>query len=105
MDSVFKGAEPPERPTGIRRRWTPATEGTPAVSVAPGLSRPGLPAGSWMRRAVPLAENAPNWSRCKGDAVTEVQPVKDVQKLMWSLGDYREVARQAEPVAVELVEA
>ena len=37
--------------------------------------------------------------------MTEVQPVKDIQKLMWSLGDYREVARQAEPTAVELVEA
>ena len=37
--------------------------------------------------------------------MTEVQPIKDIQKLMWSLGDYREVARQAEPVAVALVEA
>jgi ubiquinone/menaquinone biosynthesis C-methylase UbiE len=37
--------------------------------------------------------------------VTEVQPIKDVQKLMWSLGDYREVARQSEPAAVALVEA
>jgi SAM-dependent methyltransferase len=31
--------------------------------------------------------------------------MKDIQKLMWSLGDYREVARQAEPTAVALVEA
>jgi SAM-dependent methyltransferase len=37
--------------------------------------------------------------------VADVQPVKDIQKLMWSLGDYREVARQAEPTAVALVEA
>jgi SAM-dependent methyltransferase len=37
--------------------------------------------------------------------VTDVQPLKDVQKLMWSLGDYREIARQAEPTAAALVEA
>jgi len=37
--------------------------------------------------------------------MTDVQPVKDIQKLMWSLGDYRELARQAEPAAVALVEA
>jgi len=37
--------------------------------------------------------------------VTEVQPVKDSQKRMWSLGDYRELARPFEPAAVALVEA
>lgn len=37
--------------------------------------------------------------------MTDVQPMKDIQRLMWSLGDYREIARQAEPVAVALVEA
>jgi SAM-dependent methyltransferase len=37
--------------------------------------------------------------------VTDVQPMKDLQKLMWSLGDYREIARQAEPTAVAMVEA
>jgi ubiquinone/menaquinone biosynthesis C-methylase UbiE len=37
--------------------------------------------------------------------VTDVQPVKDIQKLMWSLGDYRELARQFEPTAAALVEA
>jgi hypothetical protein len=31
--------------------------------------------------------------------------MKDVQKLMWSLGDYREIARKAEPTAVAMVEA
>jgi hypothetical protein len=31
--------------------------------------------------------------------------MKDVQKLMWSLGDHREIARQAEPTAVAMVEA
>ena len=37
--------------------------------------------------------------------MTDVQPVKDIQKVMWSLGDYRELARQFEPTAVALVEA
>jgi predicted RNA methylase len=37
--------------------------------------------------------------------MTDAQPVKDSQKLMWSLGDYRELARQFEPTAVALVEA
>ena len=37
--------------------------------------------------------------------MTEVQPVKVGQKLVWSLGDYRELARQFEPTAVALVEA
>jgi ubiquinone/menaquinone biosynthesis C-methylase UbiE len=37
--------------------------------------------------------------------VTDAQPVKDIQKLMWSLGDYRELARPFEPAAVALVEA
>jgi ubiquinone/menaquinone biosynthesis C-methylase UbiE len=37
--------------------------------------------------------------------MTDAQPVKDSQKLMWSLGDYRELARQSEPAAVALVEA
>ncbi len=37
--------------------------------------------------------------------MTDVRPVKDVQKLVWSLGDYREIARQAEPTAVAMVEA
>jgi ubiquinone/menaquinone biosynthesis C-methylase UbiE len=37
--------------------------------------------------------------------MTEVQPIKDGQKLVWSLGDYRELARQSEPAAVALVEA
>ena len=37
--------------------------------------------------------------------MTDVQPVKDIQKLMWSLGDYRELARQFEPTAGALVEA
>ncbi len=37
--------------------------------------------------------------------MTDVQPVKDSQKLMWSLGDYRELARPFEPAAVALVEA
>jgi 2-polyprenyl-3-methyl-5-hydroxy-6-metoxy-1,4-benzoquinol methylase len=37
--------------------------------------------------------------------MTEVQPVKVGQKLVWSLGDYREVARQFESTAVALVEA
>jgi ubiquinone/menaquinone biosynthesis C-methylase UbiE len=37
--------------------------------------------------------------------VTDIQPVKDIQKRMWSLGDYRELARQFEPTAVALVEA
>ena len=36
--------------------------------------------------------------------MTDVQPVKDIQKVMWSLGDYRELARQFEPTAVALVE-
>jgi ubiquinone/menaquinone biosynthesis C-methylase UbiE len=37
--------------------------------------------------------------------VTDVQPVKDTQKRMWSLGDYRELARRDEQAAVALVEA
>ena len=37
--------------------------------------------------------------------MTDAQPVKDIQKLMWSLGDYRELARPFEPAAVALVEA
>jgi ubiquinone/menaquinone biosynthesis C-methylase UbiE len=37
--------------------------------------------------------------------VTKGQPIKDSQKLMWSLGDYRELARQFEPTAIALVEA
>jgi ubiquinone/menaquinone biosynthesis C-methylase UbiE len=37
--------------------------------------------------------------------MTDAQPVKDSQKLVWSLGDYRELARQFEPAAVALVEA
>jgi ubiquinone/menaquinone biosynthesis C-methylase UbiE len=37
--------------------------------------------------------------------VADVQPVKDSQKLVWSLGDYRELARVYEPAAVTLVEA
>ena len=37
--------------------------------------------------------------------MTEGQPIKDSQKLMWSLGDYRELARQFEPTAIALVEA
>lgn len=37
--------------------------------------------------------------------MTDAQPVKDIQKLMWSLGDYRELARQFEPAAAALVEA
>jgi SAM-dependent methyltransferase len=37
--------------------------------------------------------------------MTDAQPVKDIQKRMWSLGDYRELARQFEPTAVALVEA
>jgi SAM-dependent methyltransferase len=37
--------------------------------------------------------------------VTDVQPIKDIQKRMWSLGDYRELARQFEPTAAALVEA
>jgi ubiquinone/menaquinone biosynthesis C-methylase UbiE len=37
--------------------------------------------------------------------VTDIQPAKDIQKRMWSLGDYRELARQFEPTAVALVEA
>jgi 2-polyprenyl-3-methyl-5-hydroxy-6-metoxy-1,4-benzoquinol methylase len=37
--------------------------------------------------------------------MTDAQPVKDIQKRMWSLGDYRELARQFEPAAVALVEA
>ena len=37
--------------------------------------------------------------------MTDAQPVKDTQKLVWSLGDYRELARQFEPAAVALVEA
>jgi SAM-dependent methyltransferase len=37
--------------------------------------------------------------------MTEAQPVKDTQKLMWSLGDYQQLARQFEPTAVALVEA
>jgi ubiquinone/menaquinone biosynthesis C-methylase UbiE len=41
----------------------------------------------------------------KGDGVTDIQPAKDIQKRMWSLGDYRELARQFEPTAVALVEA
>jgi ubiquinone/menaquinone biosynthesis C-methylase UbiE len=39
------------------------------------------------------------------DVVADVQPVKDGQKLVWSLGDYRELARVYEPAAVALVEA
>jgi 2-polyprenyl-3-methyl-5-hydroxy-6-metoxy-1,4-benzoquinol methylase len=37
--------------------------------------------------------------------MTDAQPVKDSQRLVWSLGDYRELARQFEPAAVALVEA
>jgi ubiquinone/menaquinone biosynthesis C-methylase UbiE len=37
--------------------------------------------------------------------MTDAQPVKDSQKLVWSLGDYRELARPFEPAAVALVEA
>jgi ubiquinone/menaquinone biosynthesis C-methylase UbiE len=37
--------------------------------------------------------------------MADAQPVKDIQKRMWSLGDYRELARQFEPTAVALVEA
>jgi ubiquinone/menaquinone biosynthesis C-methylase UbiE len=37
--------------------------------------------------------------------MTDAQPVKDIQKRMWSLGDYRELARQFEPTAIALVEA
>jgi SAM-dependent methyltransferase len=37
--------------------------------------------------------------------MTDAQPVKVTQKLVWSLGDYRELARQFEPAAVALVEA
>jgi SAM-dependent methyltransferase len=37
--------------------------------------------------------------------MADAQPVKDIQKLMWSLGDYRELARPFEPAAVALVEA
>jgi SAM-dependent methyltransferase len=37
--------------------------------------------------------------------MTDAQPVKDSQKLMWSLGDYRELARPFEPAAVALVKA
>jgi SAM-dependent methyltransferase len=37
--------------------------------------------------------------------MTDAQPVKDIQKRMWSLGDYRELARQFEPTAAALVEA
>jgi ubiquinone/menaquinone biosynthesis C-methylase UbiE len=37
--------------------------------------------------------------------MTDAQPVKDSQKRMWSLGDYRELARPFEPAAVALVEA
>jgi ubiquinone/menaquinone biosynthesis C-methylase UbiE len=37
--------------------------------------------------------------------MTEAQPMKDIQKLMWSLGDYQQLARQFEPTAVALVEA
>ena len=37
--------------------------------------------------------------------MTDVQPIKDIQKVMRSLGDYRELARQFEPTAVALVEA
>src|SRR4029450_8929421 len=58
-----------------------------------------------MRRACP-------WRRMrragpgKGeDSMTDVQPVKDIQKVMWSLGDYRELARQFDPPAVARVEA
>jgi hypothetical protein len=29
--------------------------------------------------------------------MSNAQPIKDIQKLMWSLGDYRELARQSEP--------
>ena len=37
--------------------------------------------------------------------MTEGQSIKDSQKLVWSLGDYRELARQFEPTAVALAEA
>lgn len=37
--------------------------------------------------------------------MADVQPVKDGQKLVWSLGDYRELARVYEPAAVALVDA
>ncbi len=37
--------------------------------------------------------------------MTEVQSLKDGQRRVWSLGDYREVARRGEPAAVALVEA
>jgi 2-polyprenyl-3-methyl-5-hydroxy-6-metoxy-1,4-benzoquinol methylase len=57
-----------------------------------------------MRRAVPLAENAPNRSIARGShgrcATRQGHPEAHVVA-----GDYRELARPFEPAAVALVEA